>query len=188
MKNKYLDEVLFTRKEIQNSIKDISKWVNKELKGSRTPVVVLGVLNGSVPFLGQLLTQLKFPLVIDFIRLSSFEGNVERQKKEPVLSLDLSLEMKKYIKGKHVLVVDDILSTGNTSKQIYKLISSLGPKEIKFAFLFNQDSKEDKNSFEFSYKTGIDVPNKFLVGYGLDYKGKYRNLDCVGTLKEKFLK
>lgn len=187
MKNKYLEEVIVDKKQIAHGIKETAKWANKELKGNRTPIILIGVLDGCSPFYGQLLTQLKIPLITDFIRVQSFSGSTGRVS-EPQLEIDLKDETKKIIKNKIVLVVDDVLSTGKTAKFIYNNLVSLGAKEVKFVFLFNQDSKDRNNDLEFTYYTSINVPNKFLVGYGLDYKGKYRNLDCIGTLKEKYLK
>lgn len=187
MKNKYLEEVIYGRKEIQSSIKDAAKWANKEFKGTRTPVVVIGILNGSVPFFGQLLTQLKFPLIVDFVKLESFNG--EERVKEPEFKLEIRDDIKKIIKNKPVLIVDDVLSTGKTAKMVYDELQPLNPKEIKFAFLFNQNNKDRiEKELKFKYYTCLNVENKFLVGYGLDYKGRYRNLDCVGTLKQKYIK
>ena len=173
MKNKYLETVLFAKKDIQNAIKETAKILNKELKGNRSPIVVIGVLNGCSAFFGQLLTQLKFPLITDFVRYESFSGNEERIQ-EPELTLKLQDETKKFIKNKEVLVIDDV-------------IMSYGAKEVRFAFLLDQENKNRIN-IDFEYTAALKAPSTFLVGYGLDYKSKFRNLDCIGNLKEKYLK
>ena len=186
MKNKYLETVLFAKKDIQNAIKETAKTLNKELKGNRSPIVVVGVLNGCSAFFGQLLTQLKFPLITDFVRYESFSGNEERIQ-EPELTLKLQDETKKFIKNKEVLVIDDVISSGATSKMIYDEIMSYGAKEVRFAFLLDQENKNRIN-IDFEYTAALKAPSSFLVGYGLDYKAKFRNLDCIGNLKEKYLK
>lgn len=186
MKSKYLNEEVFSRKQIENSIKEVAKWANKEFKGNRNPVIVIGVLDGSVPFFGQLLTKLKFNLITDFIRLSSFDGKEEREH-DPVLTTDLQEKTKSMIKNKVVFVVDDVISTGKTAVAIYKQLMDLGAKEVKFAFLLDQKNEKISN-ISFTYHAALEVENKFLVGYGLDYQGKYRNLDQIGILKDKYKK
>ncbi len=185
MKNKYLENVLFGRKEIQSAIKDVAKWANKEFRGNRSPIVVVGILDGCVPFFGQLLTQLKFPLVTDYVRYESFAGEEERTH-EPQLKMNIQEETRKFMKNKSVLVLDDVISSSATAKLLYDSFMEYGAKEVKFGFLFEQENQKVTDGLV--YYAGLKVPNLFLVGYGLDYKGKYRNLDCVGTLKEKYIK
>ena len=186
MKNKYLETVIFAKKDIQNAIKETAKTLNKELKGNRSPIVVIGVLDGCSAFCGQLLTQLKFSLIIDFVKVESFNGEEERSH-EPELKLNVQEETRKFIKNKEVLVIDDVISSGATSKMLYDKIMSYGAKEVRFAFLLDQENN-NRIKLDFEYTAALKVPNSFLVGYGLDYKGKYRNLDCIGNLKEKYLK
>ncbi|MBR4486563.1 hypothetical protein IKS57_04365 [bacterium] len=186
MKNKYLETVIFAKKDIQNAIKETAKTLNKELKGNRSPIVVIGVLDGCSAFFGQLLTQLKFSLVTDFVKVESFNGEEERSH-EPELKLNIQEETRKFIKNKEVLIIDDVISSGATSKMLYDKIMSYGAKEVRFAFLLDQENS-NRIKMDFAYTAALKAPSSFLVGYGLDYKGKYRNLDCIGNLKEKYLK
>lgn len=187
MKNKYLQDVIYTNSDIKNAIKEGAKWANAEFKGTRSPVIIVGILDGCIALYGQILTQLKFSLITDFMRFASFEGQEERAH-SPQLNLDLSENTKKLIKNKSVLVIDDIISTGLTTKLVYDEIMKYEPKEIKFLFLFNQKNTRLDYIKNYTIHTCLDVENVFLVGYGLDYQNKYRNLNCVGVLKEKYYK
>lgn len=165
-------ELAITGEKIQTVIRDMADELNAELSGK--DVVFVGILNGSFMFVADLFKRIDFPATISFIKVSSYEGTQSSGKITQVLGLDVD------IKDKTVVILEDIIDTGNTMKDIVKQMKAFGPKEVKIAtLLFKPDAFNDR--FHIHY-IGLEIPNQFIVGYGLDYNGLGRNKRDIYSL------
>ena len=167
-------EVLLTKEEIEAVVKDLGKKITEDYKGKN--LFLITVLKGAVVFLGDLMRAIEIPCEIEFMVLSSYgSGTTSTGSVKIVKDIDLPLE------GKDVLIVEDILDTGFTLSFLVDLLKSRNPKSIEICTLLD---KPDRRKVEISAKyTGRKIPDEFVVGYGLDYDEKYRNLPFIGVLK-----
>lgn len=170
-------EILINEKEILSIIKGMGAKITNDYQGK--DLVLIGVLKGAAPFMMDLIKEIKLPIQIDFMQISSYEGTKSGQLK---LKKDIDVD----VEGKDVLIVDDIVDTGKTSSMITELFKERKAKSIEFATLL--DKKENRVvDFEPKY-VGQVIPNLFVIGYGLDFNEKYRNLPFIGILKEELYK
>ena len=167
-------EVLYTKEEIEEIVKVLGKKITEDYKGKN--LFLITVLKGAVVFLGDLMRAIEMPCEIEFMVLSSYgSGTTSTGSVKIVKDIDLPLE------GKDVLIVEDILDTGFTLSFLVDLLKSRNPKSIEICTLLD---KPDRRKVEISAKyTGRKIPDEFVVGYGLDYDEKYRNLPFIGVLK-----
>ena len=167
-------EVLLTKEEIDEIVKKLGKKITEDYKGKN--LFLITVLKGAVVFLGDLMRAIEMPCEIEFMVLSSYgSGTTSTGSVKIVKDIDLPLE------GKDVLIVEDILDTGFTLSFLVDLLKSRNPKSIEICTLLD---KPDRRKVEISAKyTGRKIPDEFVVGYGLDYDEKYRNLPFIGVLK-----
>ena len=167
-------EVLLTKEEIEAVVKELGKKITEDYKGKN--LFLITVLKGAVVFLGDLMRAIEMPCEIEFMVLSSYgSGTTSTGSVKIVKDIDLPLE------GKDVLIVEDILDTGFTLSFLYKLLEERKPNSIEICTLLD---KPDRRKVEISAKyTGRKIPDEFVVGYGLDYDEKYRNLPFIGVLK-----
>ena len=167
-------EVLLTKEEIEEVVKELGKKITEDYKGKN--LFLITVLKGAVVFLGDLMRAIEIPCEIEFMVLSSYgSGTTSTGSVKIVKDIDLPLE------GKDVLIVEDILDTGFTLSFLVDLLKSRNPKSIEICTLLD---KPDRRKVEISAKyTGRKIPDEFVVGYGLDYDEKYRNLPFIGVLK-----
>jgi hypoxanthine phosphoribosyltransferase len=170
-----IQEILITSKQIQNSIARLAVKLNKDY-ANKEPIVI-GILKGCFPFFSDLFTKLTCDPIADFVIYSSFGGQMQAMT-EPKLILNTASN----IANRHVIVVDEIVDSAKTLDSFVKLLKQRGPASIKVVTLLDKKAGRKVN-FVPEYSC-FDVPNKFLVGYGLDYVEKYRNLPYVGILKE----
>ncbi|QGU96903.1 hypoxanthine phosphoribosyltransferase [Clostridium bovifaecis] len=174
-----IEKVLFTEKEIGERIKEIGQEISEDYKGK--DLILVGVLKGSVPFMADLMKKIEISCSMDFMAVSSYGNSTETSGVVRILK-DLDFE----IENKHVLIVEDIVDSGITLKYLKKYLSAKNPASVEIACLLN---KPERREAEIDVKyLGFNVPNYFLVGYGLDYAEKYRNLPFVGILKENVYK
>ena len=167
-------EVLLTKEEIEKVVKELGKKITEDYKGKN--LFLITVLKGAVVFLGDLMRAIEMPCEIEFMVLSSYgSGTTSTGSVKIVKDIDLPLE------GKDVLIVEDILDTGFTLSFLYKLLEERKPNSIEICTLLD---KPDRRKVEINAKyTGRKIPDEFVVGYGLDYDEKYRNLPFIGVLK-----
>ncbi|GAA0123891.1 MAG: hypoxanthine phosphoribosyltransferase [Clostridium argentinense] len=170
-----LKEVLLTEEQIKKKINELAARINEDYKGK--DLLVLGILKGSVIFMSDLLKGIKVPCMMDFMAVSSYGNSSESSGIVKILK-DLDFE----VEGKHVLIVEDIIDSGITLKYLMKYLGARNPESLEIACLLNKPDRR-KEELEVKY-LGFDVPDYFLVGYGLDYAEKYRNLPYVAILKE----
>ncbi len=165
-------KVLFTEEQIQTRIKELADEMNKFYQGEE--VYAICVLKGAVMFATDLVKYLNMPLKMEFIRLSSYNGGTTTSGK--VNAVDISLPD---LNGKNVLIIEDIVDTGLTAKFLLDFINcNFHTKSTKFCSLLDKKIKR-VTEVEPDYY-GFEVDDKFLVGYGLDYDGYYRNLKYIG--------
>ncbi len=168
-----VDAVLIPAGQLQERIQSLAAQIAADYAGRDTVIVAL--LSGTVMFLADLLRRLEFPLRLDFMGVSSYGGGTESGQ------LVYTKELKLSIRGRHVLVVDDILDTGKTLRSVTAKLGELGPASLKTCVLLDKPERR-VGEFVADY-VGFVIPNLFVVGYGLDYDERYRNLPFVGVLK-----
>ena len=165
-------KVLFSEAEIQNAIKKLGDKINNDYKGEELFLVC--VLKGAVMFMVDLAKHLKMPVDMEFIRLSSYGSGFTSTGK--VNAVDISLPD---LNGKNVLIIEDIIDTGHTARFLMDFMKhNFKTKSVKFCSLLDKKIKREVDINPDYY--GLDVDDKFLVGYGLDYDGFYRNLPYIG--------
>ena len=167
-----VSRILLTEKEIVQRVHRLAHDIEKDFKGS--DLVVVALLTGTVLFLADLIRHLSLPLRLDFIGISSYGNGTE--SRELIFTKELRLD----VRGRSVLIVDDILDTGKTMKAVVAKLKLLGPKDIKTCVLL--EKKERRTEKIQADYVGFTVPDCFVVGYGLDYAEKYRNLPFIGVL------
>ncbi len=178
MKNE-IERVLLSEEEISGKIRELGSKISEEYKNK--DLMLVGVLKGSVPFMAELMKRITIPCEMDFMAVSSYGNSTESSGVVRILK-DLDFE----IENKDVLIIEDIIDSGITLKYLIKYLKAKNPNSVEIACLLN---KPERRQAEIDVKyLGYDVPNYFLVGYGLDYAEKYRNLPYVGILKEEVYK
>jgi hypoxanthine phosphoribosyltransferase len=167
-------KILYTEKQIQKRVKEIAKEISKDY-ANKNPYMV-GVLRGAFMFLGDLIRHLDFPLTTDFMAISSYGSST---KSTGVVRLIKDLDDN--VEGRHVLVVEDIVDSGRTISYITDIIRTRRVASLKLvSFLDRPDRREVP--VEISYK-GFDIPDKFVLGYGMDYSQLFRNVPFIFTCK-----
>ena len=168
-------EILLTEEQIQSKIKELGQILTEEYK-DKNPVIV-GVLKGVVVFYADMIRHIKTPCQMDFMWISSYRGTSSTGKM--LVRQDISAD----IKGRHVLILEDIFDTGNSLEFTVNHLKSKEPASIKICtFLDKPEGRRPGVTLKADY-VGYTIPNKFVVGYGLDYNEHYRNLPYIGILK-----
>ncbi|MCP4253433.1 MAG: hypoxanthine phosphoribosyltransferase [Candidatus Scalindua sp.] len=175
MKND-IGEVLFSEVEIKNRVSAIAQKLTVDYKHKN--LTVIGVLNGSLVFLSDLIRQMPLPVKLDTIRANTYVGASTTAAAETEIIHNISVN----VKDEHVLVVDDILDTGKTLSEIIRILSGYNPLSIKVCVLLNKGARREVE-IEPDYCC-FEIEDKFVVGYGLDFDNRYRNLPYVAVLKE----
>lgn len=169
-----LQEILYTEEVIQSKIKELGEELSAEYDG-RFPLVI-GVLKGAMPFMADLIKRITVHLEIDFMDVSSY-GNSTVSSGEVKIIKDLNTS----VENRDILIVEDIIDSGLTLSYLVDLFKYRRAKSIKIVTLL--DKPTGRRVDLVPDLTGFTVPDAFLVGYGLDYAEKYRNLPCIGILK-----
>jgi hypoxanthine phosphoribosyltransferase len=167
--------VLITADEIAERVHELGRLLSKDYAG-RDPLLV-GVLKGAVVFLADLIRAADIPLATDFIAVSSY-GDTTRSSGVVKITADLSLS----IEERHVVLVEDIIDTGRTISYLKRNFQTRHPASVRVMALL--DKIERRVVVVEPEYTGFAIPNRFVVGYGLDYLGLYRNLPCIAVLEE----
>jgi hypoxanthine phosphoribosyltransferase len=171
-----IKEFLYTEEQIAEKVKEIGKKVSEDYDGK--DLVMVGILKGSIPFMADLIRKVTIPCAMDFMAVSSYGSSTESSGVVRILK-DLDFE----IENKDVLIVEDIIDSGTTLSYLLDYLKRRNPASISIACLLNKPSRR-KTDIAVKY-IGYEVPDYFLVGYGLDYAEKYRNLPYIGILKEE---
>lgn len=167
-------EILLDKEDILKIVSGLGRKITQDYQGK--DLVVVGVLKGATPFMMDLIKEIDLPIEIDFMQISSYSGT-----KSGTLHLKKNIDVD--VKGKDVIIVDDIVDTGKTSMMIIDLFENLGANSVEFCTLLD---KKENRVVDFTPKyVGHVIPNLFVIGYGLDFNEKYRNLPFIGILKEE---
>jgi hypoxanthine phosphoribosyltransferase len=169
---KEVERILITDEQIARRIRQMAREIERDFRGRE--MVVVSLLNGTVMFLADLIRHLSLPLRLDFMGVSSYGAGTESG--ELVFTKELRLDMR----GRDVLLVDDILDTGKTMSRVLPKLHVLKPRRIKICVLLDKPSRRIEN-VKANY-IGFEIPDYFVVGYGLDFAERYRNLPFVGIL------
>ena len=175
MKSEPKPKILFSRKEIAATVKRLAAEINRDYRG-KNPLLI-GILKGSFMFMADLVRLLDFPLAVDFIRLSSYGSGRESSGKIKVVP-----GLSTPVKGRDVLVIEDIVDTGLTVAFLLDYLRKKRPSSLKLCALTDKPSRR-RLPLTIDY-LGFTVPDKFLVGYGLDWNEKYRHLPDICILEE----
>jgi len=174
MLEKDILKVLVTSEEISQIAKDLGQQLSKDYK-DKFPLVI-GILKGCVPFMGELVTEMDIHLEMGFMDVSSYHGGIESSG-DVKISKDLGIS----VQGRHIIIAEDIVDTGRTIKTIKELLIYRGASSVEIATMLD---KPEGRVVDFHPKyVGTTIPKEFVVGFGLDYDEKYRNLPYVGVLK-----
>ena len=170
-----IQEVLISEEQLQNKVAELAAALSAEYAG-KDPVFV-GVLKGVVLFFSDVVKRITIPCEIDFMCVSSYSGTNSTGVMQ--LKKDVSTD----IKGRHVVILEDIFDTGNSLDFTYNYLMSKEPASLKVVTLLDKPERRNpKVTLQADY-TGFVIPNEFVVGYGLDYDEKFRNLPYIGILK-----
>jgi hypoxanthine phosphoribosyltransferase len=171
-----IEEILVSREQIRERTIELGKRISEDYAGKE--LVLVGVLKGGFVFLADLMREITIPVDMDFMAVSSY-GASSRSSGVVRIIKDIDIN----ITNKHVLIVEDIVDTGLTLKHLKELLNTRGPASVKVCTALDKPSRR-KVDIEVEYE-GIIIPDKFVIGYGLDYAGKYRNLPDVCVLNPR---
>ncbi len=175
--NPAISQILFTEDQIKNRIEEIASQINGDYK-NKFPIFV-GVLKGVFIFMADLLRKIEIDCDVDFLAISNYSNDARnRGVVRLVKDLDLSIE------GRHVIFIEDVIDTGLTINYLLRNLRERNPASLKICTLFNRPSRR-LIDLSIQYK-GFDLEDKFIVGYGLDYQERFRNLPYVGIIKPEF--
>lgn len=174
-----IEKVLFSEEQIDKIIDRLGAEISKDYADKN--LLLVGIIKGSVIFMADLMRKISVPCTIEFMALSSY-GNGTRSSGVVRVIKDLSIDIKDY----DVLIIEDILDSGNTLSQIKKMLEMRNPKSLKICTFF--DKPERRTADIKADYVGAEIPDEFIVGYGLDFAEKYRNLPYVGVLKPEMYK
>lgn len=172
-----IEQVLVPEEEVQAVVVRLGREITNYYAGKEElDLIVIGLLRGSFIFMADLVRQIKLPLVVDFMTVSSYgNGTASTGDVKVVMDLDESIE------GKDVLMVEDIIDTGNTFNKVLGLIRHRDPRSLNICTFLSKPSRRVIDvPIDFC---GMEIPDEFVCGYGLDYAQKYRNLPYIGILK-----
>jgi hypoxanthine phosphoribosyltransferase len=166
--------VLVTHEQIEEMLDRLAAQLNRDYEGKH--LIVVGILTGAFIFTSDLVRRLTMPVTVDFMQVSSYVGEFSTG------NLKIKKDMSYDIAGKDVLIVEDIVDTGRTLELLMELLKKRGPASVKVCTAFDKPARR-VNSFVPDYN-GLTVPDEFIVGYGLDLDGEYRNFDDVRVVRK----
>jgi hypoxanthine phosphoribosyltransferase len=176
---KDIAEILIGTEELQAKVAELGRQISEDYRG-RNPLLIC-LLRGAVVFLSDLIRATDIPLEMDFIAISSYGASTESSG-----VVRLVMDLKSNITGRNVLIVEDIVDTGRTLAYILDNLRTRRPTDIKVCALLNKPYRREVQ-VELDYH-GFEIPDEFVVGYGLDYAESYRNLPFIGVLKPELYK
>lgn len=167
-------EILLTKEQIAARIKEMGEQISAAYAGK--DILMIGVLRGAVIFMADLARAITVPVTLDFMAVSSYGSSTTSSGVVRILK-----DLDEAVQGKHVLVVEDIVDTGLTLNYLLDNLKARGPASIRLCTLLNKPERR-KAQVNIDYN-GFDIPDEFVIGYGLDFAEKYRNLPFIGILK-----
>lgn len=173
---KYSIGTLISKEEISEKVKELALRIDNDYKGEE--ILLIGLLRGSVIFLSDLVRELKTEATIDFMVVSSYGSELESSR-----DVKIKKDLEEDISGRNVIIVEDIIDTGHTLKKVLEMLKIRNPKSIKICTLLDKPERREVK-IEVDY-TGFKIPDEFVVGYGIDFAQKYRDLPYIGIVKKE---
>lgn len=177
MMNNDIKEILLSEEQISQRCCELAQEIENYYKGLDSEILIVGLLKGSVPFMAELMKRFTMPCTIDFMQVSSYVGT------KSVGDIKIKKDLDGSCDDKCVLIVEDIIDTGRTLKSVKQMFYNKGAKDVKIVSLLNKPEGRVVD-IEADWE-GFKIPDEFVVGYGLDFDQKYRNLPFVGILDPK---
>lgn len=171
----YIERVLISKEDLANRVAELGAEITRDYEGKK--ILVLGILKGAVLFMADLIREIKLPLAYDFMALSSYGASTQSSGVVRILK-----DLEKSVDDVHILIVEDIVDTGLTLKYLKENLRARNPQSVKVVTLLDKANRR-KVDVTPDYN-GFSIPDEFVVGYGLDYNEKYRNLPYIGVLKQ----
>ncbi len=175
LRDEHIGEIIVQADELQHRITEMAAEVSRDYAGR--DLLLIGVLKGAVFFLADLMRQLDMHCEVDFMAVASYGSSTESSGVVRILKdLDAPLE------GRHVLIVEDIVDSGLTLQYLLRTLESRGPASLEVCALLTKPERRE-NDVDCRY-VGFEIPNRFVIGYGLDFAERYRNLPYIGVLRD----
>lgn len=172
--HKDVERILVSEEEIKSAVERIAGNLNKELNGE--PLLVITILKGSTPFAMDLIRKLDMPVQLDFMQVSSYGKSTDSSG-----FINIKRDIDQDVSGKNILIVEDIIDSGNTLFKLKALFESKNAKSVRICTMLDKPSRRVVD-VDVDY-VGYEIPDEFAIGYGLDYNEDYRNLPYIGVLK-----
>ena len=174
--NKDVERILFTESEIADCVKELGRQITEDYRGKELVAAV--IMKGSLMFAADLLRHIDIPLRVDFMQVSSYGASTVSSGK-----LEIKRDLEEDIAGKHLLIIEDIVDSGNTLYNLKKHLENSKAESVRICALLSKPERRE-TEVEVEY-IGKVIPDEFVVGYGLDFNQRYRNLPYIGILKRE---
>lgn len=168
-------EILFTEDQISRRCRELGKQLTEDYKDRAGSLLLVGLLKGSIPFMAELSRRIELPVQMDYMYVTSYDGM------ESLGDIQINMDLRQSIVGLDILLVEDIVDTGTTISHVRKLLFNKGAADVKVVTLLDKPSRRTAD-VKPDY-VGFSIPDKFVVGYGMDYNQDYRNLPYIAVLK-----
>ena len=175
--NDVIERILVTEEEIIKRSKELGAVITQDYRDAGKTPIVVGLLKGSVPFLAEIMKHIDLDIEIDFMDVSSYDGA------QSVGDVKINKDLDTNISGKNVIIVEDIVDSGTTLNYLKAYLQNHDAKCVKICTLLDKPERRVKKEVEVAY-TCFTIPDEFVVGYGLDYDQKYRNLPYIGVVEQ----
>ncbi|HUS88714.1 MAG TPA: hypoxanthine phosphoribosyltransferase [Desulfosporosinus sp.] len=172
----YIGRVLISREDLGKRVAELGAEITRDYEGKK--ILVLGILKGAVPFMADLIREIKLPLAYDFMALSSYGVSTQSSGVVRILK-----DLERSVEDVHILIAEDIVDTGLTLKYLKENLRARNPLSVKVVTLLDKAARR-KTDVTPDYN-GFSIPDEFVVGYGLDFNEEYRNLPYIGVLKQE---
>lgn len=170
-----VEKILVSDSEIVKRSQELGKEITEDYRKLNETPLVVGLLKGSVPFMAEIIKHIDLDIKIDFMDVSSYQGT------QSIGDIRIDKDLDCSVKGLSILLVEDIVDTGRTLAEVTRLLKNKGAKDVKVVSLLDKPDRRVVD-IEADY-VGFTIPNEFVIGFGLDYNQKYRNLPFIGVLK-----
>ena len=170
-----IETILFSDEDLKSIVERLGKEISNDYKDKN--LVLVSVLKGSVVFMADLMRAITVPCVIDFMSVSSYGAATQSSG-----VVNIKKDLERSIEGENVIIVEDIIDSGNTLSRLMKLFETRNPKTITICTLLDKPDRREVDDVKADY-TGFVIPDKFVVGFGLDYDQRFRNLPYIGFVE-----
>jgi hypoxanthine phosphoribosyltransferase len=173
--DKGISRKMYTEEQIAQRVKELGAQITADFKDKEEDLIVVCLLKGSIMFMADICREIKLPIKMDFMSVSSYGDDFESSREVKIVK-----DLDEKIMGKHVIVVEDIIDSGLTLKKVLKLLGSRAPASVSLCTLLNKEVRREAD-VEVQY-IGFDIEDEFVLGYGLDFKQEYRNIPYVAVM------